>query len=71
MKIDLATKVLGKLRLGFSIEKLYDNNLSMLSGTHNLNNQPDDALASDETSITDISLYMMNHYLIPLAVLLI
>ena len=57
LKIDLATKVLGTLRLGFSIEKLYDNDLSMLSGTHNLNNQPDDALASDETSITDISLH--------------
>jgi len=55
LKIGVAAKIESKVRIGLSLESLYENDLSFGYGVNVLEN-PDDALASDTTMMHDISL---------------
>tara|TARA_B110001454_G_scaffold33952_1_gene33389 strand:- start:536 stop:1846 length:1311 start_codon:yes stop_codon:yes gene_type:complete len=54
LRIGLAAKVGSKVRVGLSLESLYENDLSYESGVHVIDQ--DDALAGDTTMIHNISL---------------
>ena len=54
IRLGVATKIGDKVRLGLSLESLYENDLSYETGVNVLDR--DDALASDTTMIHDISL---------------